>query len=187
MALTKRTLPLAALALGLSLVSAGSQAIPLSVSQIGFYDTVDFTGGVISGSFDGTDSNSNGWLEINELTEFTLSYSGDTVISAFTHTLSDVNFFNYALNSSLLGDNQNLSLGLAEGIGTNYYSGSGYAYSTGIGTGGSTLILNNTTFENVVSDEYVHIPTPGVLMLLASALPAFFGFSRANRKAPCSF
>lgn len=168
------------MALGLSLVSAGSQATPLNFSQIGFYDTVDFTGGVISGSFDGTDSNSNGWLEMSELTSFALSYSGDAVIPAFSHTLSDVNFFNYLLGSRFLGDNQNLGLGLGEGIGTNYF-GTGYAYSTGIGTGGSTIILNNDTFENVVSDELVHVPAPGVLMLLASAIPAFLGFSRAKK------
>ena len=73
-----------------------------SFSESGFSD-----GAAITGTFSGTDIDSNGQISLqfgNELTAFTMSFSGNAKVAAFSADLSDLLGFVYTLNGGALGD-----------------------------------------------------------------------------------
>ena len=77
---------LAALAVAAAalLVGTPSHAASYSFSQTGFDD-----GASITGSFAGEDGDGDGWLFLYELSDFSLSFSGNAVVSAFTHSFAN--------------------------------------------------------------------------------------------------
>jgi hypothetical protein len=73
-------------------------------------------GGTVSGSFAGTDFDANGQLSSfsGEITGFTMSYSGGSIVAPFSMTFADLFGLVYDLNGGPLGDGVALAI---EGIG----------------------------------------------------------------------
>lgn len=174
-----------AMAGGLALSAPAANATVYNFSQIAFYDALtSYTGGVIQGSFEATDGDSDGWITTPEITAFSLSFSGDSIIPGFTHGLNELNLLNYKIGTAFIGDDV-ASPSLSEGIDTSSLGATGFSYRSGLGAigGWGGMVQNIETFENVVSDELVKVPAPTVLWLLGSALPGFIGFSRRKKAA----
>lgn len=85
--------------------SASAQVVSFDFFQ-GGYDE----GAFISGSFSGEDLDTDGRLEwdptpsVNELTAFSLSFSGNSLVAGFSLGLGDVMGFLYGLDGGPLGD-----------------------------------------------------------------------------------
>ncbi|TDP64023.1 PEP-CTERM sorting domain-containing protein [Roseateles toxinivorans] len=60
-------------------------------------------GATISGSFAGEDLDADGWLYGYEITDFSLSFSGNYAVPAFSHGLSDLNGLEYRIGASQIG------------------------------------------------------------------------------------
>src|SRR5574343_91781 len=116
--------------LGFSVQSA--QAAVYNFTQTGFEG-----GASITGSFTGTDLNNDGFINgsifsnMNEITAFSVSYSGSATVSAFSQTLADLEYFSWKTSTSQIGDDQ--ASGKSEGIATNWFGQTGAQYLAGIG------------------------------------------------------
>jgi hypothetical protein len=102
-----------------------------SFSEDGFSD-----GASVTGTFSGTDLDSNGQISSqfgNEVTAFSMSFSGNSVVPAFSANLSGLIGFAYTLNGGALGDHSaNASAGThADGIFV--ISTHGWSWSVGPG------------------------------------------------------
>lgn len=76
-----RALATAALALA-CLPPAAAQTFHFT--QTGFYE-----GAVVSGWFTGHDDDGDGWLLPYEMSDFSLSFSGNSIVGAFTHSMAN--------------------------------------------------------------------------------------------------
>lgn len=63
-------------------------------------------GASISGSFAGEDLDADGWLYGYEITAFSLSFSGNYAVPAFSHGLSDLNGLEYRIGASQIGGDE---------------------------------------------------------------------------------
>ena len=177
-----KKLMLLLMAVGLGLSASSANAGLYTFSQTGFDE-----GAFVTGSFEGSDLNNDGVISFGslvsdqnqELTAFSLSFSGNSIASAFTHGLSDITFFGYGLstNPETLGDD------FTEGLATRWFSTSGYTYVSGLAAnaqnGGG--IVNwasgvDTNSENLISVNAV--PVPGAVWLFGSALAGFLSMKR---------
>lgn len=76
---------LAAAAAALALVHLPqAQAQTFVFQQTGFFEDA-----VVTGSFSGIDDNGDGWLLPYEVSGFTLSFSGNSIVGAFTHSMAN--------------------------------------------------------------------------------------------------
>ena len=80
-----RCLAAAAAALALThLPQAQAQTQTFVFQQTGFFEDA-----VVTGSFSGTDDDGDGWLLPYEVSGFTLSFSGNSIVGAFTHSMAN--------------------------------------------------------------------------------------------------
>lgn len=151
-------------------------------------------GATVSGSFTGEDLDNDGQLVFfggpteggpAELSAFTLSFSGNSLVSGFTMGLLDLFGFVYTLDGGPLGDDPS---GASEGIGLD----NGFvSYAVGPGPVGlcngvdiCSVIDDFTTGGFTASIEAVQvnaIPLPAALPLLAGAL-GVMGFMGRRRR-----
>lgn len=179
-----RTIRVLALA-GLCLASGLLQAAPITrnFSATGFDG-----GGTLSGSFTGEDTGgTSGVIEasldplFNELTAFEVSYSGGTLVSAFTLNLTD--FLGGLLSNSFSFLTSDESLGFALRSGT---FGAAYAFGPAFPdvTEAFGLVASSCDPTGVDScenfDSNYAIPEPGTLSLLGLAV---FGLARRRMRA----
>jgi len=178
------------------------------------FSQTGYSGGAsVTGSFCGNDLNNDGWLadvtgsQTGEITSYSMSFSGNGFVPAFSHTLIDL--FNpspgsfdglvYKIGTQYLGDDNILPFeGLAAGPfgGILGMPGITNAYRTGVGPtsinigygivdmtitpiSGQTLQMTDVTTNYVV---VTNAPVPAALGLLGSAL-AVLGFVRRGRQA----
>lgn len=162
-----------ALLLGTAPVSAATYTF----SQGGFSD-----GATISGSFTANDDDGNGQLDsfAGEVTAFTLQFSGNSLVAAFSLGLGDL----FALvadldGSNLIGDGPAPS---TEAIGAD---DAAFSYLAGpgpvdfCGTGVPCAFVQEFGVGSDSSSQSVQfqvIPIPGALVLLLSAVGVIFGF-----------
>lgn len=173
-----------AVAVGLALSASSANAALYNFTQIGFDN-----GASVSGSFQASDLDGDGLLEggtlatIQEITAFTLTFSGNSIVPAFTHTLSDLTFLNYRFSSAnnTLGENN------PEGIATRWFDTTGYTYVSGLSTNGQNGagIINWQTDEETISEQLITVtpaavPVPGAVWLFGSALIGLVGLKRSN-------
>ena len=59
------------------------------------------TGGLATGYFEGTDIDKDGLLELSEVTDFILSFSGDSIVQDFQHDRADLKFFTYTIGTEV--------------------------------------------------------------------------------------
>ena len=162
----------AAIIIGFMMAST-AQASLYTFSQTGFEE-----GASISGSFEGTDLNSSGLIQQDELSSFSFSWSGNSLVSAFSQSLSDLNFFSYNPSRSVLGDAN------PEIIASNWFTTTGFAYVSGVGAGsqgGSVLDLTlgtESATTNLVQITPSAVPLPGAIWLFGSALLGLIGVKR---------
>ena len=167
-----------AVAGGLALSAPAANASTYYFSQTGFDG-----GGSISGSFDATDANSDGWVSTSEVAAFNLSFSGDSNVADFSQGLAELYILEYKAGSQYLGDEIDGSL--QEVIGTNWFGSTGFDYYSGMGAGGfGGAVSDIATGAISRSDELVTVPVPipAAVWLFGSALTGLMGFSR-HRKA----
>ena len=158
------------------LLSLPAGAKVYTFSQSGFDG-----GGIITGTFTGTDLDANGQLSsfAGEITDFFVSFSGDALVSAFTHTVADLFALVFDLGADpLLGNSAGVD---PEGI----VSDDGqFLYSTGLGPNGFTggFVENVVTGVNsVTANDVVVVPAPGVLWLMGVGL---LGLAASRRASP---
>lgn len=159
---------------------------PASAAHFTFSQGGYSGGGVISGSFDGVDNNSDGQLSsfTSEITNFSLSFSGDSIVGNFTHAFSDLSGLVFDLNSLFIGDGL---VGITEGLASNWGGISGFDYASGLGPisvqGGrvidvATGAISSTSALISVGNP---VPEPTMLGLIAIGLA---GLGVRRRKIP---
>lgn len=147
-------------------------------------------GGSITGSFAGNDLNSDGFIQgatfnsggLSEITSFSVSWSGNAVIPAFSQTSSDLTFFSFNTAKSTLGQVN------PEGIATNWFGLAGYQYLTGQGVNSynGSYVVNAETLVNVETFGLLNVspvaavPLPGAAWLFGPALISFFRLKRRS-------
>ncbi|MEI6336458.1 MAG: PEP-CTERM sorting domain-containing protein [Methylococcaceae bacterium] len=175
---------LAAALLAGSMMTAPAQASLYTFTQTGYEE-----GASISGSFSASDVNSDGWIKgsifsnFTEISDFTVSWSGNSLVSAFTHTLADLSFLNYQPSRAVLGDAD------PEIIASNWFTTTGFIYVSGVGAGsqgGSALDMTRGTESlttNLIQVTPAAVPVPGTIWLFGSAMAGFIGLRRRNNSA----
>lgn len=171
---------LKAIATAIGLVSSVSvaNAAVYTFSQTGFEENA-----FISGSFEAADLNINGLVEggtiasIQEITNFTLSFSGNSIAPAFTHTYADLTVLNYRPAKAILGD-QN-----PEGLATNWFGTTGFTYVSGTAAAGEQggWVINQDTQGLSHSDNLISVaavPLPGAVWLFGPVLAGFVARKR---------
>lgn len=117
-----------------------------------------YVGGVVSGLFEGEDLNQNGHIELaeGEVSRYEISYSGNSFIPVFTHSLNDLLYLDYTLGSGGFGPS------------FLYSFGSGYIYDADDRILGlpDLSVVSTTASHAIVSP----IPTPATLCLLLPGL-----------------
>lgn len=171
------------------------------------------TNATVTGSFCGMDLNNDGWLAdyssptTGEITAYAMSFSGNGVVPAFSHSLLDIattgqnstNGLVYRIGTPLLGDDntppfEGIGSGPLGGLST--LPGSSFAFRTGVGAtsinaafgfvewdlnspSGSILVGSDSTSNYVVVTA---APEPGTIAILGLGL-TWLVFARRNRPA----
>ncbi len=170
-----------AMAAGLAMSAPAANAALYNFTQTGFDG-----GASIFGSFQASDLNSNGIVEgsifsnFNEITAFTLSFSGNSIAPAFTHAFSDLSVLNFRPSKPAMGDAN------PEGIATNWFGDTtGFTYVSGVAAAGEQggTVFNWTTGLQTASPDLITItpaavPVPGAVWLFGSVLAGFIGAKR---------
>lgn len=88
---------LLSLLIGFGMMSP-AQAAEFTFSQSGWLG--EGLGGTVQGSFSGSDANSDGTLQLSELTSYEANFSGAQSGISFNHNLLNLDFFEFTLGSS---------------------------------------------------------------------------------------
>ncbi len=104
-------------------------------------DTYTFTqsgydgGGMVTGSFEAVDLDGDGQISsfAGEVSNYSLSFSGDAMVGNFTHGYADLSGLVYDVGSGFIGDG---SGGAVEGMASNWGGVSGVDYASGLGPTG---------------------------------------------------
>lgn len=155
---------LLALALGWALAGAPAQATSYTFSQVGYAG-----GGVITGSFTGSDIDLDGQISsfAGEVSAFSLSFSGDSFVPAFSHGMADFTGLVYDVGSGFIGDGAG---GFTEGMASNWLGVVGYDFASGLGpTGvfGGRVIDLATGAVSSTPELIAVVPEPGSTALFA--------------------
>jgi hypothetical protein len=169
--------------LWLAAASPAGHAKYYSFTQAGFDE-----GATLSGYFAATDAPPLGTIEagdpaifpgmnLGEITGFSVSFSGNSLVPAFTQSLGDLSFLDYILGGNLLGDDP------GEGIATNVLGAANrFSWYSGLAFGGEGgAVTDELTGSISYSFEPVQIPAPATLWLLALGFAALQGWRRAGR------
>ncbi|MEQ1620261.1 MAG: PEP-CTERM sorting domain-containing protein [Methylococcales bacterium] len=166
---------------GLAMSAPSANAAIYNFTQTGF----DF-GASLSGSFQATDLNADGKLITNpfdaladEITDFTFTFSGNSIVSGFTHSFSDLTVLYYTPTKSVFGVLD------PEGLASNWFGSTGYMYESGVGATGAqgANIVNVLTGAKTISENFITVtpaavPVPGAVWLFGSVLAGFIGAKR---------
>ena len=156
--ITKHTTRLVVFA---SFVLAATQvhAIPTtySISQSGWS-----SGGTVTGFFSGEDLDHDGYINLanGEVDSYQIEFSGNPLVAAFTHTLADLQFFNYTVGSPGFGPSVPL-----------YSFGSGYFYDADDHLIGlpdlsvTTFATNDALVKPVPESMTIHLIAVGLVGL----------------------
>ena len=139
-------------------------------------------GAFISGSFTG-ELNADGMLYPNDLTNFSISFSGNSFVSAFSNDLSINTYPPVIVTYNSLDQMLNIGTGMTA---PRIYHGSNYsdcyAYLCGEVWGMGWLGGYDYTLQAITLSSTV-VPVPAALWLLGSGLIGLVGFSRRKARA----
>ena len=111
-------------------------------------------GGVVKGVFSGEDIDNNGFLSINELSSYDVNLSGNIFIDDFVHSLTDLQYFNYTINTAGFRP----SYPLFSNNGTYFYDADDHVI------GKSDYSLFTSTQQDAMVSK---VPAPSTLALMA--------------------
>lgn len=152
---------------------AMADSATFNFSQAGFGE-----GAFVSGAFTGQDSNGNGQLSLSdgEIFEFDMVFSGNSLVSAFTLGINDLNGFAYDLDGGPLGDGLDLAIeGIAAGNSTHdYVAGPGPFAPCGIGLS-CALIQGEQLISSSELIQVTLVPLPASIWLFVSGIISFIG------------
>ena len=143
-----------------------------------------YSGGAsITGTFTGVDLDSDGQIATNdyEVSGFTLSFTGNSYVPAFTHSFQDLSGLVYNIGTGQIGGNQPATGMYEQGIGSNWQgTTTGFDYATGYGplqlTGGRVIDIATGDSSSTLEPVYVSsVPEPSTYTLIAIGL-LFAGF-----------
>jgi hypothetical protein len=167
-------------ALCCALAAPAAYAETFAFTQGGFTE-----GGEITGMFVGSDLDSDGQINsfLGEVTAFSLRFSGNAVIPAFTHTFSALSGLVYDVGSGFIGNGPN---GAVEGLASNWFGIDGYDYASGLGPTGTAggRIISIATGVTSSTEQLIAVsvvPEPGTVALFALGLAFMAGRRRASR------
>lgn len=151
----------------MALASSAANAATYAFTQNGYSG-----GGVVTGSFEAVDLDSDGQISsfFGEVTGFFLSFSGDSVVGSFTHGFSDLSGLVYDLGSGKIGDG---TTGSTEGMASNWNGSIGFDYASGFGpTGGlGGRVIDLATGATSSTDQLIAVvPEPASYALLIAGL-----------------
>ncbi len=134
-------------------------------------------GGTVSGTFAGTDNDLDGQLNsfAGEVTGFSMSYSGGTIVAPFALGFADLFGLVYDLNGGPLGDGTTLAI---EGIGA---SAPGLLFA--IGPGPVALCGTGSVCGTIEGPAAGVIPEPGTWALLIAGFGLVGAAARRRRPA----
>jgi hypothetical protein len=165
-------------ALCFALAAPTAHASGYSFSQGGFSG-----GGAISGTFTGSDIDLDGQINsfAGEVTAFSLSFSGDSLVPAFTHGMADFYGLIYDVGSGFIGDG---STGGIEGMASNWGGTIGFDYASGLGpTGGlGGRVIDIATGATSSTPELISVvPEPSTYALFALGAAVLVGRKLTRR------
>lgn len=170
----------------LCLVASLAGAADYSFTQSGFSG-----GGVISGSFSGVDANGDGQISSfsNEVSGFSLTFSGDTIVGSFAHSLTDLNSGGlvYTVGGTTLGS---VPTGGTEGLASNWFNASaGFSYASGLGPtnnlgGFAKDIATGATSSTTQLIQVTAVPEPESYAMLLAGLGLVGAIAGRRRKQP---
>jgi hypothetical protein len=141
-------------------------------------------GGVITGWFDAIDTSSNGQISSfdSEVSDFFLSFSGDSFVGDFTHTFADLDGLVYDVGSGFIGDGTG---GYVEGMASSDFF-MDFDYASGLGGlgvyGGMVWESSEEQFSftnNMIAvTDPVVVPVPGAIWLSCSGLLGYWQLRR---------
>jgi len=143
-------------------VSVCANATDFTFLQTGFTG-----GGTITGSFTASDLKGDGQISSfsGEVTAFSLSFSGDSLVQAFRHEFSNLYGLVYDLGSGSIGDGTYL---IGEGIASKSSYTAQYTYDSGLGPLGS--------LGGKVSDSYALSSSESPQLVAVSVVPEPLSF-----------
>jgi hypothetical protein len=172
--------------LGMTVCGAASSAIvKYNFSQSGFDD-----GAIVTGMFAGEDLNGDGFLVgnegvggFNEVTDFNMEFSGNSIISAFTLGLDDLVLLAYDVTGdSLLGSEGGVEI--IDVMRSNASEDLSFIFGE-VGTCGGNrtcgIVFRSTEVEPSFSFELMTenaVPLPATVWLFGSGLLGLFGMAR---------
>jgi hypothetical protein len=168
-------LPVHAQAAAPSASASASPLLSFTFSQDGYAD-----GAFVSGSFAGRDLDADGMLFGYEITQFSLSFSGNSEVGAFTHTKRQLNGIEYLIGSSVIGD---IDIG---GLASNTSGSSGFSFGSFQWPDYSIagLVTDLDTGLTTQTDHLIQVsavPEPGTWALMLGGLGMCGLISRRRR------
>jgi hypothetical protein len=154
----------AAVIVGLALAAPLAHATTYTFSQGGYSG-----GGTLTGSFTGADLDFDGQIVsfAGEVTAFSLSFSGDAVVPAFSHGIALLNGLVYDVGSGFIGDGPTGSI---EGVASNWFGASGIDFASGLGPLGvfGGRVIDVATGATSRTEQLIAVvPEPGTWALFA--------------------
>lgn len=168
--------------LGLMLAAPASHALWLNFSQGGFDEGATISGYIVVndeaplGSIEAGNPSIFTGLDLSEVTDFMVSFSGNSLVPAFTQTLADLDYLGILLGGTFIGDHA------GEGIATNALgSASQFDYYTGSAFGGfGGAVMDHNTGNISYSSDLAEIPEPASLWLLGAGLAGLMARRRRS-------
>ena len=155
------------LPLAMALAAGPASARTYTFTQTG-YDG----GGSVSGTFDAVDVDGNGQISsfAGEVTGYSMSFSGDSLVGAFSHGFGDFFGLVYDVGSGKIGDGAG---GDIEGVASNYLGSIGFGYASGLGPtgglGGSVIDFASGAISST-GELVTVVPAPATWALLVAGL-----------------
>jgi hypothetical protein len=170
----------AALAAAIATLPLLASATTYTFTQTGYED-----GAFISGSFTGSDLDHDGQINsaFGEISNFTMYFSGNSIMPAFSHDPAETFDVVYTVGSHTLGTWGGKD---KEGIMSNWGNPTGFDFATGMGPTGDKggRIIHHDDLTVTFSDELVQVsavPEPSTAAMTLAGL-GLLGLVAARRR-----
>jgi hypothetical protein len=175
---TLRSLALATMVTTLCFAAFSARAATYTFQQSGFTG-----GGTLSGSFTANDSDGDGWIYGFEVSAFTMSFSGNALIAAFTHTKPYFQGMGFKLGETVIGghDESYLQTRRTQGGRTIAYDAFGWPEFSIAGR-----ITEEISGTVITTDQMIQVsavPEPGAWALMLAGGAAVVGVARRRSRA----